>query len=342
MPAAGLWMLAAVAVAMALTGLPAWVVLLGVSLAGSMVGIGAGAFDLSFVTGLPSRLVGLLENDLLQALPLVRADGRAAQPPAARRHPVSRRRGAARRARAPARRSPRSALGALLAPMNGSVGASVAMLSRTVHPPPAARRRAAGASAAALVVRRQHARRRGAAVAGADPARRRDAARAHRGGERDAPAVQIINTQDVFRGALVPAALSSLLVPRRRWWLGARRGASTRTRRRRETRARGGMRIADRSTLADHRALLGGVTLGYLYAVEAAATGGVVLFVYGVRDAHADARGRLRDGPARHDGDDRRAVRAARRRDDVHAGAPRIRHRPLDRRTSWRGVGRWP
>jgi TRAP-type mannitol/chloroaromatic compound transport system permease large subunit len=70
MATAGLWMLAAVAIAMALTGLPAWIVLVGVSLAGSAIGIAAGAFDVAFVTGLPSRLVGLFENDLLQALPL--------------------------------------------------------------------------------------------------------------------------------------------------------------------------------------------------------------------------------------------------------------------------------
>ena len=47
METSGLWMLAAVAVAMLATGLPAWVVLTGVALAFSAAGIALGAFDLS-------------------------------------------------------------------------------------------------------------------------------------------------------------------------------------------------------------------------------------------------------------------------------------------------------
>ena len=42
--------------------------------------------------------------------------------------------------------------------------------------------------------------------------------------------------------------------------------------------------------------LLGAVTLGYLYAVEAAATGGVALVLLRPRDAHARTR-RPRDDP---------------------------------------------
>ena len=37
------------------------------------------------------------------------------------------------------------------------------------------------------------------------------------------------------------------------------------------------------------------MTLGYLYAVEAAATGGVLLLAFGALDPHADACGSLRD-----------------------------------------------
>ena len=35
-----------------------------------MIGVAAGGLDLSLLTALPSRIIGLLENDLLQALPL--------------------------------------------------------------------------------------------------------------------------------------------------------------------------------------------------------------------------------------------------------------------------------
>src|SRR5258706_74941 len=66
----GLWMLATAAVLMLATGLPAWVVLTGVALAFSALGVALGAFEPGLLAALYSRLVGLLENDLLQALPL--------------------------------------------------------------------------------------------------------------------------------------------------------------------------------------------------------------------------------------------------------------------------------
>ena len=68
--AIGIWMLACVALLMIVTGLPAWNLLIGVASAFSVAGI---AFDLispTLFTALPSRLLGLLESDLLQALPL--------------------------------------------------------------------------------------------------------------------------------------------------------------------------------------------------------------------------------------------------------------------------------
>src|SRR5689334_20468959 len=70
MQSAGLWMLIAVAAAMVATGLPAWIVLLGVALLSCIIGLAAGAFDLALLGALPSRVLGLLENDLLQAMPL--------------------------------------------------------------------------------------------------------------------------------------------------------------------------------------------------------------------------------------------------------------------------------
>src|SRR6516162_8018587 len=70
METAGLWMLAAVAILLVATGLPAWVVLIGVAVAAAGAGAAAGAVPLPLLAGIPSRLLGLLENDLLQALPL--------------------------------------------------------------------------------------------------------------------------------------------------------------------------------------------------------------------------------------------------------------------------------
>ena len=100
----------------------------------------AGGLGLCLLTALPGRLIGLLENDLLQALPLyvlmgallnrlpladrlfrvgvaILGGGAAAQPALAT-----------------------LGLGALLGPMNGSVGASVPCLSRSVVAPQLAAR----------------------------------------------------------------------------------------------------------------------------------------------------------------------------------------------------------
>ena len=68
MPYLGLALMPVIGLGLILTGLPAFVVLIGVA------GLGAAAAtlvgDASFLRGLPSRLINLLENDLLQALPL--------------------------------------------------------------------------------------------------------------------------------------------------------------------------------------------------------------------------------------------------------------------------------
>src|ERR1044072_567982 len=70
MESAGLWMLLAVAVVLLATGLPAYAVLMGVSVLSGVVGLALGGLDLGLLPALPGRIIGLLENDLLQALPL--------------------------------------------------------------------------------------------------------------------------------------------------------------------------------------------------------------------------------------------------------------------------------
>ena len=69
-PAAGAWMLLALAVLVVGTGLPVWALLCGVASAFAALGVLDGQFDLNILSALPTRLVGLLEHDLLQALPL--------------------------------------------------------------------------------------------------------------------------------------------------------------------------------------------------------------------------------------------------------------------------------
>jgi len=53
-----------------LHGLPAALVLVAVASLGAILGIAAGTFDVATLGALPTRLINLFENDLLQALPL--------------------------------------------------------------------------------------------------------------------------------------------------------------------------------------------------------------------------------------------------------------------------------
>src|SRR5216684_3488288 len=151
MAGAGLWMLALVAVVMIATGLPAFVALIGVAVLFAIIGIATGALPYALFTALPPRVLGLLENDLLQALPLYVLMGALLN-----RLPLADilfRAGNALFARTPA--APLLSalgLGALLAPMNGSVGAGVATLSRVVHPRLLARGVAAEQSLAIVCV----------------------------------------------------------------------------------------------------------------------------------------------------------------------------------------------
>src|SRR6185312_4093429 len=236
MAAAGLWMFALVAAVMIATGLPAFIVLIGVAVLFALVGVTAGALPYELLTALPWRVLGLLESDLLQALPLYVLMGALLN-----RLPLADtlfRAGNALFARTPA--APLLSalgLGALLAPMNGSVGAGVATLSRVVHPRLVAR---GGRAEPCPGLRRQHARRRRAALAGTDPARRRHARRAHPGGDPDgAP-----GTGDQHAGRVPRRARASRALPASQLRLGVvggtRRTACRHRARRRARLARGG------------------------------------------------------------------------------------------------------
>jgi len=272
MSSAGLWMLLAAAILMIATGLPAWLVLVGVASIGALIGTAVGVVPGVLFESLPTRIVGLLENDLLQALPLYVLMGallnRLALAEALFR--VLRRIVGA----------PVAALvlGALLAPMNGSVGASVATLARTVHP----RLLASGFGTA----------RSGALIATAGTLGVvvppslvlilfGDAAmRAHAEALNVTHAsVRILNTQDVFRGALIPAALMLLFAAAVAFVQGRAHRVTDASRTQAPTLNDW---ITAAITLVALAVLLGAVTLGYMYAVEAAATGGVVLFAYGL------------------------------------------------------------
>ena len=271
----GLVLLAAVAAALVVTGLPAYVVLLAASTIGALAGLASGLFTIDLLRALPSRLIGLFESDVLQALPLYLLMGALLN-----RLPVA---GALFRSAAallPKSQAAPSvagfALGALLGPMNGSVGASVLALAKTVAPrlkdagvPPATREAsiAVAATLGVVVPPSLVLILLGDALLGAHSMAMTATGRTDR----------VINTQDLMRGALIPAALFLVVCVAITWWTNRARG-HTQAALRVEKPTRGDVALALVS-LVLLVGLLGGVTTGLFYAVEAAAAGAFVLFL---------------------------------------------------------------
>lgn len=130
---AGLWMLLLLGLLILISGLPVWALLIGVASAFAAAGVASDAFGLQVLRAVPARTIGLLENDLLQAMPLYVFIGvllrRVAVAdalyvtfvrlfrPLGAEHALA-----------------ALSVGALIAPTNGSVASSSALLSRLVAP----------------------------------------------------------------------------------------------------------------------------------------------------------------------------------------------------------------
>jgi TRAP-type mannitol/chloroaromatic compound transport system permease large subunit len=268
------------------TGWPSYAILLGVSWVAALGGVAAGAFDWPLLTSLPLRIVGLLEHDLLQALVLYALVG-------ALLHRLALAdivyRGLFRGLLRCTRRSPETlagfGLGTLFAPMNGSVAASLLLLSRTAS----VYWQRAGMAGAERVVHVAVISTLGVIVPPSlvllllGDALMRAHTEALSGAVAGAGLVRVINTQDVLQAALLPGALLWLVWLGVAWW----RAPVLRP-------------IAADASLAACPALsrqerwvvalvpgvivslLVLVTLGRVRAVEAAASAGVLLMLYGV------------------------------------------------------------
>jgi TRAP-type mannitol/chloroaromatic compound transport system permease large subunit len=90
---------------------------------------------------------------------------------------------------------------------------------------------------------------------------------------------RVINTQDVFHGALAPAGLFLVLCLAVAWFVGRRMPASGVAPDERPT---AGQVLLAAISVVFLLVLLGGVATGYFYAVEAAAMGAFVLFTAGL------------------------------------------------------------
>jgi len=280
----GLVMLAMIALGLVFTGLPAFMVLIAVSIVGAGVGWLAPSVGIDLLSALPGRVIGLLENDLLQALPLFVLMGALLD----RLRVIDSLYSASvaffgRGSAGPLVSG--MALGAVMGPMNGSVGASVMALSRAVAPrlaasgvsPPARHAAIAIASTFGVVIPPSL-----VLILLGDAMLNAHTIALNTTGRRD----RVINTQDVFHGALVPGIAFVVLCLLAAWWIGHRamRARAERAPAPNPPSARQSVLAA--VTLLLLVALLAGVALGYFYAVEAAAMGAFVLLVVGVATRH--------------------------------------------------------
>jgi len=173
-------------------------------------------------------------------------------------------------------------LGALLGPMNGSVGASVLGLSRVVSPRlaaeglPAPNRHAIVAVASTLGVLVPPSL---VLILLSDAMLSAHTMAVTATGRSD----RVVNTQDIFHAALVPGGIFLALCLALSWVVG--RSATRLPDRERLTAGQAWLAAV---ALASLIALLGGVAFGYFYAVEAAAMGAFALLAAGL------ATGRLR------------------------------------------------
>jgi TRAP-type mannitol/chloroaromatic compound transport system permease large subunit len=267
----GLWMLATLAASVLATRLPVWALLIGVASAFAAGGLVQGTFDAGIFPALVPRVLNLLEHDLLQAMPLYVFIGVLLQ-----RLPVANAlfASAARVCRPLGAATPLAALavGTLIAPMNGSVASSSALLARLVAP------RLRGLAPARAVTLVSVAATIGVVVPPSlvlillgDAMLRAHTEASNLPGFA-LGSQRIINTQDVLHAALLPAAavlmLWAIVVRLQHRRVDVQEAAIPFKRR------DAALAAVTASVIA---VLLGGVFTGKLFAVEAAATGGCLL-----------------------------------------------------------------
>jgi tripartite ATP-independent transporter DctM subunit len=257
------------------TGLPAAIVLIIAASIGALFGLASGTVPPGLLGALPGRLINLFENDLLQALPLYVTMGLLLD-----RLPLADALYRASNAALP--HSPSAplvsgmGLGALLGPMNGSVGASVLGLSRVIAPRlnaegvPAATRDAVIAVASTLGVLIPPSL---VLILLSDAMLSAHTIGVTQTGRSD----RVINTQDVFHASLLPAGIFLLLCVMLAWHAGR---TAVRTAKPEPLTFNQGLLAV--LSLAALVLLLGGVATGYFYAVEAAAMGGFALLTAGL------------------------------------------------------------
>lgn len=280
----GIAMFVVLCVLILTTGLPVWALLLGVSSLFAMVAVVSGHTTLAAYAVLGERMVGLLADDLLQAIPIFVLIGTLLYKlPIADAVYDLLMRVVFKRAAPRVRQSLSSmTLGALVAPMNGSAASSASLLGRLLagrlqHQDPA--RATTLLSAAATI---------GVVVPPSlvllllGDAMMRAHLEASRLPGYAIEGMRIINTQDVLRAALIPAlVIVGLWLLVAAWQAKADQAihpANDTLDTPHEPMPLGRVVLALASIMI-LLALLVGVFMGWMLPVEAAATGGTLMLV---------------------------------------------------------------
>jgi TRAP-type mannitol/chloroaromatic compound transport system permease large subunit len=272
----GFVMLFTLGMATLFTGLPVWELLVGIAGLFALGAWLAGIFPLSLMGLLAGRIFGLLENDLLQAIPLYVFMGVLLQQTGLAKAMLSTLAWVCDKTVA-TRGLSVLFLGAMVSPMNGSVASSASLLSRLVEPealqlqPPQALALISASSTVGVVVPPSL-----VLILLGDVM-----LRAHTEASNMTPGLlaaggHVINTQDLFHAALLPAALVFVTWALWSWWQLHQTSPTNPP-----------LHLPDRASLtaavfsmALIIGLLVAVFTGKLYAVEAAATGCVTLWLY--------------------------------------------------------------
>jgi TRAP-type mannitol/chloroaromatic compound transport system permease large subunit len=267
----GLWMLAVLAALVLGTGLPVWTLLIGTASTFAGIGWCMGVIDANVLSAVSARTLGLLEHDLLQALPLYVFIGVLLQRLRVADILFSTMAWGARHTGAG---TSLAAFGvaALVAPMNGSVASSSAMLARLVSP------RLGQVDAATSTALVSASSTLGVVVPPSlvlillgDAMLRAHTEASNLPGYA-LGTQRIVNTQDVFHAALLPALGVFTLWLGVAWWQGQRLALQPAT-----AKPRPSQWALTALVLLMTLTLLGGIFVGQIFAVEAAATGAVVL-----------------------------------------------------------------
>ena len=272
----GIGMLFSVSALTVFSGLAVWEVLVAVSTVFSLFGLASGVFNLPILGLLASRLSGLLENDLLQAVPLYVFFGILLQYSGLANDMLQLLKRLCYCLLLPQELAVMLFSG-LISPMNGSVAASAGLLKRTLSDKAADHDSANGISLISCAATVGLVIPPSLVLILMGDAMMRAHTEAFNNGLSSISNPHVMNTQDMFHAALLPGLVLFILWAIVIAWKFRHLSESPIT------------TGAGAETFSFLKAgfaialivlLLSGVFSGWLYAVEAAATGCLVLAVY--------------------------------------------------------------